>query len=832
MRRLVVREAAERLPGAAPVSDHSVFSAVASAVPLAAQPVPRAASRRAELLRAPPRWSLRGEWRRLPLADDPPSIDALPPLGDAAYERVFVPNNFGLEPSLSTHFGPVYYRRKLPRFPPPELGRGRCALRLVFDAVDYLCDAWLDARHLGRHEGYFAPFAFDLSDIDDGAVLTVRVQDPFEDLDPQQPFVLHAKRVIKGVLKYHDSRPGGLPGRHTPGWTAREGQSMSTGGITGDVRLEATGSVRLDALFVTPLDLARVQIAVVLTGLAEPACEVELELVVLPPRGEPLCVVLRASVPRGAGRIDLETELPDAAPWWPASHRDLGEPALYELEAAVRVDESVSDVRRTRFGLRTARVEGEPKRLVVNGRPTFVQAVNYIPRQHFADVDLDFYRRDMRLVADAHLNSLGIHGHLQCPPCYEAADEAGMLVFQDFALQWHYDAGETSNPSFKETACKQIAEMAYLLQNHPSVVYFACHNEPTALFIPGMPRDPIHDRDNQVLDEALELRLRQVERVRHVHRASGIGDDVHLYDGSLLGGVVYDVRKHESWFVSEFGFWTPAPTSGRWGDLRWPPDADQTREWLARLSFGGATYAFAGLPERYPTLDAWRRATESYGAFLAKYQTEWIRIRRGQPFHAYRWHFFSDWWGWAGGGLVDVDRAPKATYRALRAASRPVLIATSLPDTVFAPGSRLVFPIHGINETRQRVMLEVAWRWLPEPCALVIGADAEVQNRYSVAAPRERSMVAMPFDMLELGERSVASPLASGTLRAELLPESSVLLGELSLELSSEALSSALLELCWGAGERNHYLVLGAEKGWFPGPGAFLVAPGQERRFS
>ena len=39
------------------------------------------------------------------------------------------------------------------------------------------------------------------------------VQDPLEPLDPTAFFFAHRKRVIKGTLKYHDSRPGGLPGR-------------------------------------------------------------------------------------------------------------------------------------------------------------------------------------------------------------------------------------------------------------------------------------------------------------------------------------------------------------------------------------------------------------------------------------------------------------------------------------------------------------------------------------------------------------------------------------------------------------------------------------------
>jgi len=55
---------------------------------------------------------------------------------------------------------------------------------------------------------------------------------------------------------------------------------------------------------------------------------------------------------------------------------------------------------------------------------------------------------------------------------------------------------------------------------------------------------------------ALDATLRAVDTGRHVHRASGIGDDVHNYAGSLGGGSVYRVRERPAWFVSEYAFWT------------------------------------------------------------------------------------------------------------------------------------------------------------------------------------------------------------------------------------------------------------------------------------
>ena len=615
-------------------------------------------------------------------------------------------------------------------------------------------------------------------------------------MEDDQPIFEHAKKVIKGTLKYHDSRPGGLPGASlTPGWTARLGQSLTTGGITGSVSLHGTGPIRLDALFATPLDTeaGTVHIAALFTNLTADPIVGSFELAVALPGQEPLTALLPVTFESGANRLDTRLTLPNSVLWWPISHADLGKPTLYTLTAKIMLENVLSDTHITTFGMRTTRVTGEPKRLEVNGRPVFVQAANYIPRQHFADVDVEFYRRDMWLAAAAHLNSFGVHGHIQTPDCYEAADQEGMLIFQDFALQWRYDSGVETNPGFIENACRQIAEMAYTYWNHPSIVYWACHNEPMAMFFPGQQPNPAIDSDNQVLDEALENRLREVEPSRHIHRASGIGDDLHLYDGSLSGSNVYNVRAKQSWFVSEYGFWTLGPRADKWNDQGWPPEEFQMKQWLSRLSFGSSTMNFTGLPERYTTLKGWQEVTELYGSFLAKYQTEWFRIHRGTPFYAYRWHFFVDWWGWAGGGLVDVERKPKATYGALQAASRKLLVATSQPNTLFAPGTELQFPIYAINEQRKSVSLNVFWRWSRISASIVIGVDAEVEQRYHLlVGASANSMIAVPHP-----EHS-GDVLVSGNSIGEVGPETTTLLDTLTLQLPQEELAGVTLDLFLG----------------------------------
>jgi beta-mannosidase len=785
-------------PGPAPVAPHSDFEPVATArsVPWSAVPPgePPVGSGRIEV-------SHSGRWERWADIDGDPSFPSPgaraaegPPAG-VKWRKVVVPENFGFDEELSRQFAPVWYRRT---FADPRHGglpESPQRVRLRFAAVDYLADVWLNDEHLGHHEGYFAPFGFDVTDrLAKNNTLVVAVQDPLEPLDPSALFFDHRKRVIKGTLKYHDSRPGGLPGRMVGplvaggdpwAWTPEWGQSRTTAGIVGPVTLERTGDASLDALFVTPLDLRTVHVAAVVTNHAGDEFATRLDLALGDERGE-----LEVRLPPGAGRVDVVVELDDDqhAPWEPVG-AESGGPAVHELRAAlVTPDGQAIDRRAARFGLRTARVvtddAGHARHLEVNGRPVFVKAVNYIPWQHFAEAGRSFYDRDMRMLRDAHGNSVGVHAHVQSPHCYDAADDAGVLVFQDFALQWCYDSGTETNPGFVDSACRQIAEMAYLLHNHPSVVYYACHNEPARLFDPRRAEDgPEADRGETHLDAALDATLRSLDTGRHVHPASGIGDDVHNYAGSLGGGSIYRVRDRPAWFVSEYGFWTVGPQTGRFGDQVWPPDSDQMREWVSRLSFIGSTCAFAGLPSRYGSLDEWATATQTYGAALAKYQTEWFRAHRSHPFMGYRWHFWADWWGYAGGGLVDVERVPKATYDAFRDANRRRLLV-GLHDASVVPAAEVAVPVVAVNDGSDPWRGTASWE-VVEATSAVFAPDFDGARIGLPMPPDADARVAVP--------RSRGAVVGHGELAIDTPPAAASPVGEVTVALAPGQARTLLL---------------------------------------
>lgn len=773
---------ADRLrPGPAPVGAHSEFAPVAAATPLdwrpldAADPAPPGGGRIVT--------DLGGRWERR--ADED------------AWRKVVVPDNFGFDAEFSRFFGWMTYRRRFadPRVDAPEGTPMRARLR--FAAVDYLAEVLLNGERLGEHEGYFAPFGFEVTQLlrPDNELL-VRVQDPLEQLDPKALFFSHKKRFIKGTLKYHDSRPGGLPGRMSkplPGddspvvWTPEWGQSRTTAGISGAVALVRTGDVAIDALFVTPLDAAtgRVQIAVVLTNHRNVALPVAVHLAV---GGEHTAVDV--TVPPGPGRVDCITELPHLGRWEPV-HSPHGVPELHELHAIVVAEGHVTDRAGITLGLRTARVvtdtQGHARHLEVNGRAVYVKAVNYIPWQHFAEVGRALYDRDMRMIGEAHGNSVGVHAHVQSPHAYDAADAAGVLVFQDFPLQWFYDSGTETNPGFVDEARHQIAEMAYLLHSHPSVVYYACHNEPLRMFVPTRSEDDTPERDvgERHLDAVLFATLTSIDDSRHVHEASGIGDDVHSYAGSLSGRNLYRVSEQPAWFVSEYGFWTVGPHAAKFGDAGWPPDVAQMREWVSRLSFIGSTAGFAGMPYRYPSLEAWADATQEYGAALAKHQTEWFRIHRGAPFMGYRWHFWADWWGYAGGGLVDVDRATKRTYDAFRDASRPVLVTARTERSVYEPGE-VTLPVFVVNDTHEPWRGEVQWE-VREATSSVLAPDPD-GFRIGLAFPDDGVKVAVP--------RVMGGVVASGSFTVDAPPEASTPIGDVRVALQPGVAHTVLFQ--WG----------------------------------
>src|SRR5207245_2203079 len=143
-----------------------------------------------------------------------------------------------------------------------------------------------------------------------------------------------------------------------------------------------------------------------------------------------------AEAPPGGCRLAIDAALEGLEVWEP------GRGHVHELATLVLAEGAPSDSHRCRFGVREIRMRLEPDdqfRLHVNGRRHYVRAVNHIPGVFAPELDEARCRRDLELVAAANLNSVGLHAHVLPQRFYDVADEAGVLVYQDFPLNLAHD---------------------------------------------------------------------------------------------------------------------------------------------------------------------------------------------------------------------------------------------------------------------------------------------------------------------------------------------------------------------------------------------------------
>ena len=458
----------------------------------------------------------------------------------------------------SFHFGTGDDRPETRRETPSSVSHHPSFYTLHFSGVDYFADVFLNGQHLGRHEGYFEPFSFDVTGLlkDGENVLAVRVDSPYEAPGPDGWHM--RKRLIKGVLNHHDCRPGG-------GWLP-VGQSYNTGGIWNRVYLAGHGpitfeNVRLRADLESEAPALFAEITLFNRGKA---ISPEILFQAAPenfssPHEYLVHEVL--SLPAGLSTHTLRLPIHSFALWNPW---DRGFPHLYRVQ--LKMDDLPFPVDySTAFGFRTVHVDSQFN-WTINGERYFPRASNYIASQWLSETlfpeiaqaethpflatkTLDhpknrearsdtgpsesaWFERDLQIARKANLNLLRVHAHVLPTEFYAAADRAGIVIWQDFPFQWGYQ----DTPQFHAEAERQMKAMVDLLYNHPSIAAWCIHNESPwdAEWMAqeaGGTHDPTH---NRALDEKLEQVVRILDPTRYIHPNSGVGDG-HVYPGWYYG---------------------------------------------------------------------------------------------------------------------------------------------------------------------------------------------------------------------------------------------------------------------------------------------------------
>ena len=635
--------------------------------------------------------------------------------------------------------GAAWYRLRFEHRP----GAGENVARLSFLGVDYFADVWLNGYFLGSHEGFFNHFEFDASRwIRAGEnLLVVKVDSPNLTNLKVRPI---DKTIVKGALD---------------DWDCND-LAVNPGGIFADVRLLLSTDVYLGRMKATPLvDAAESARSLRDTeddeidaqassagrlvsdrGSARVLCRAEAVnttgrflYVRLAAALEPANFAGRATrverevmLPPGPSELDLWIDVEEPRLWWPW---DLGEQHLYSLDVSVREGERLLDRSTDRIGLRQVDTEPGASAIWVNGTRVFCRGPNYVSDQLQSNMTRDKYQADVRMMREANMNMARVYCVVEKEEFYDACDEHGILVYQDFPMQ-----GRMSNSSdLVRRSVPQARDMVNQLYNHPSVVLWCFGAQP------GL-------KNFEKVGMAMAEAARREDPYRFVQQGASVWEwklikdkydwpiDYHFFCGwfspefkhapfhprevlelppeeCASGASVEELkikRKELLEFVSEYG---TADSLPELDSLRrfiaeedlWPVNwkvftrrglhSDRLRKWT-------------GEPASLQQMIA---ASQDYQAFVLKYHTEFFRRHKFAPCNGALFFQFRDCWPAVTASVVDYYGKRKKGYFALQQAFNPIHVMMDWPDLAGEPAGS-TFRRHHPRRQRLRHRVPLADR--------------------------------------------------------------------------------------------------------------------------
>lgn len=344
---------------------------------------------------------------------------------------------------------------------------------LVFEGLDTYCSVWLNGERLLTTDNMFVPHRVDVRD----RLLPGRN----ELLLCFEPALARAREVeaVHGKRALWNGDSARLHARKAQyhfGWDW--GPELVTSGPWRAVRRHGW-AVRIDELQCrSEVDVAARRATLRIAARLEGAVAGQrLAFELRDPQGQSIAV---QSVPADAAQATLNVA--DAQLWWPLG---LGEQPLYTLVARVMDGESVLAEDSRRIGLRTLRLVQEPVEgeagssfhFEVNGRDFFAGGANWIPDDNLLErITPARYRERVAQAAAANMNMLRIWGGgvYEHEAFYEACDEMGILVWQDFMFACGlYPANEAFMASVRAEAEAAVRR----LRHHACLALWCGNNE-------------------------------------------------------------------------------------------------------------------------------------------------------------------------------------------------------------------------------------------------------------------------------------------------------------------------------------------------------------------
>ncbi|MBV6647886.1 MAG: beta-glucuronidase [Cyclobacteriaceae bacterium] len=416
-------------------------------------------------------------------------------------------------PELLYYEGSIWYKRDF------DLDRKAGKRYFIhFGAVNYQAEVYVNNFLVGRHEGGFTPFNFEITDVlqDDGNYVVVRVD--------------------------NERRKERVPALSTDWW--------NYGGITRDVNIIETASafVRDYQIQLSPKNDKIIDLQVEINGLVRGQ-----ELKVVIPELKISKIVQLNTDGKGQTVIDAKK----VKKWSPEI------PKLYDVELRLG-DHILTD----QIGFRTITTDGP--QLLLNGKPLFLRGICMHEENPFKVGRITTEEEASMMfgwVKELEANMVRLAHYTHSEATVRLADRLGILLWTEVPVYWSID---WENQATEAAAQKQLTEMIMRDKNRASIIIWSIGNETPRTdrklqFMSGLAKHVKALDPTRLTSAALfgDDEDRGEKRVHTVNDPLGEFLDIisfNEYVGWYWGGINNQIQKYEfetiydkPLFVSELG---------------------------------------------------------------------------------------------------------------------------------------------------------------------------------------------------------------------------------------------------------------------------------------
>lgn len=649
---------------------------------------------------------------------------------------------------------------------------------LRFQCVDYIAKVFLNGCFVGSHEGFFAPFEFDITDF------LRRRNELYVECVNDLP-TLGVGPVLDGDKIYGATGPG-----WNDPWTGWH-HCPAGAGIFGKVTVERRPEIFVTDVFLRPdIDGEYSEIRIGVQNYTEEVkegCMLEVHALPRNYRGEEIGSLKEKADYIGVGKNEYRWKIPlkGYRLWKPDA------PWLYGAAVKLTCGETVISQRITTFGMKkfVSDESASPKgRFYLNNQPCVLRGANEMGhlQQCVMKGRMDQLVDDILIAKMCHMNYYRMTQRPVQEEIYEYFDMLGMFHQCDLPL-----FGFLRRNQFAE-AVRQTVEMEHLIRSHVSSAMVTLINEPMSIRKTEDPNDKYSKRygvkgHRDLMRDELEafftaarsgIYTENPDRV--VKNAEGDYDaptkegmpDFHMYTmwytnhgepvGKLLKGYLPPIKSGWMAGCGEYGAegLDNLPVMEKYYPKAWM-EKREDGSWFPDRIPRAQTYSQQGdWYQEQETIQDWIRESQIHQARAVKLMTDAFR-RRADVINHTAVHLLIDAWpsGWMK-ALVDCEREPKRAYFACQESLVPLRVHLWCDRNYAYAGEQIRAEVWLLNDTgaERKVQVRAAVRvdqkilscWEKE--ARIEGAYSRCIGMIPVTVPQVNQETPVGVEACILGE--------------------------------------------------------------------------------